>query len=61
MPAYDYKCKDEKCDHIWEEVHSMKAEPVKVCPKCKKETAQRQIGKTSFVLAGSGWAKDNYS
>lgn len=31
-----------------------------VCPMCGGY-ASRQIGRTSFVLKGSGWAKDGYS
>jgi len=54
MPTYEYKCSS--CDHKWEEQQSIKEEPIKTCPKCKKETAQRQIsGGCGFVLKGGGW------
>lgn len=62
MPTYDYACKSEKCAHEWEEIHSINAEPVSECPKCKQQTAKRLIsGGTGFVLSGGGWARDNYS
>ena len=41
MPYYEYKCED--CGHEWELEQSIKDEPIKVCPSCKKEKAQRLI------------------
>ena len=57
--TYEYTCTS--CDHEWEAEQSIKDESLKVCPNCGKETAKRLISKSSFVLQGSGWAKDNYS
>lgn len=57
--TYEYACTS--CNHEWESEQSIKDEPLKVCPNCGKETAKRLISKSSFVLQGSGWAKDNYS
>ena len=59
MPTYEYAC--EACDHQWEEIQSMKDEPIKDCPACSGDTAKRLISKSSFVLAGGGWAKEGYS
>ncbi len=59
MPTYDYQCAS--CDYEWEAEQSIKADPLKECPKCKKEFAKRLISKTSFVLNGGGWAKTGYS
>jgi len=60
MAFYDYECTD--CKHTWEEEQKMTAPKITICPKCKKETAKRLIsGGTSFILSGSGWAKDSYS
>ena len=59
MPTYDYQCSS--CSHEWEEEQSIKADPIKECPLCKKESAKRLISKTSFVLNGGGWAKTGYS
>ena len=59
MPTYNYIC--EECKHEWEEDRSIKDPPTKTCPKCKKETAKRLIsGGTSFILSGSGWAREGY-
>lgn len=60
MPTYEYACT--ACSHEWEFEQSMKDEPLKVCPSCKKKTAKRQISRgTGFILKGSGWYSDLYS
>lgn len=58
MPVYDYKC--EKCNHIFEESHSINSNPIVVCPKCDHKKTVRVISKSSFILKGSGWYKDHY-
>jgi len=58
--TYEYECKH--CDYKWEEEQPITAEPVKICPKCNKETAYRLISSgTKFILKGSGWAASGYS
>jgi len=68
MPVYEYKCSN--CGHEFEAEHSMR-DPAPTCPSCGvwgktledgsvKCTLKRLIGRTNFVLKGSGWAKDNY-
>ncbi len=57
--TYEYAC--ESCKYEWECEHSSKIEPIKICPSCKKESAKRLISKSSFVLAGGGWASEGYS
>lgn len=56
MPNYEHKCTDENCGHEWEEFYSIKADPPKVCPECKLETAMRLIsggsGKGIVELTG---------
>lgn len=59
MPTYEYICRD--CNHAWEEEQSIKDTAITTCPKCKEETAVRQISAGSFVLAGGGWAREGYS
>lgn len=56
--TYSYGCK--ACNHEWEEEQKITDEPVRVCPKCKAETAQRLIVNGNFVLKGEHWAKDGY-
>ncbi len=57
--TYEYTCTS--CNHEWEAEQSIKDDALKFCPNCSRETAKRLISKSSFVLQGSGWAKDNYS
>lgn len=59
MPTYDYRCK--KCDHRWETFQSIKAEPTKSCPTCKKKSAERVIGPGAAVIfKGSGFYQTDY-
>jgi putative FmdB family regulatory protein len=60
MPFYVYAC---PVHGEFEEFHSIK-DLLSYCPECKKDNkdteVKRLISLSSFVLAGSGWAKDNY-
>ena len=40
MPTYEYSCKS--CGHELEAFHKM-SEPLKQCPKCKKETLEQKF------------------
>lgn len=42
MITYDYHCTS--CRHEWRQKQSIKDNPVKTCPECKKRTAERVIG-----------------
>jgi putative FmdB family regulatory protein len=42
MPTYEYACP--KCGHRFEQVQSMRDEPLKRCPKCKKAGLKRLFG-----------------
>ncbi|HUU88080.1 MAG TPA: zinc ribbon domain-containing protein [Candidatus Glassbacteria bacterium] len=58
--TYEYKC--QKCNNEWEEEQSIHDEPIKICPKCKHETAYRLISRgTGFILKGNNWAASGYS
>lgn len=62
MITYNYACTNTKCKNEWEAEQTISEEPLKKCPKCKKETAKRLIsGGTGFILQGNGWAADSYS
>jgi len=54
MPTYNYKCKNEKCDHEFSVLHKM-SDPYPPCPKCGEKEPTRLIKGTTFVLKGSGW------
>lgn len=72
MPTYLYEC---PIHGEFEYQHSIKEE-LEFCPTCQDECEQIDLSKeerrapnqvkrlissgTHFILAGSGWAKDNY-
>lgn len=59
MPTYEYRCKT--CQHQWEVMHSIKAEPLKECPSCKSETAEKLItGGGGVIFKGHGFYQTDY-
>ena len=59
MPTYEYRCN--ACDNKWEEFQSIKAEPTKKCPKCKKAKAERIISAGGgIIFKGSGFYQTDY-
>ncbi len=58
MPTYENRCR--RCGHLFENVQSIKDETRPACPVCGGET-ERLISLGSFVLKGTGWAKQGYS
>lgn len=60
MPTYEYACSS--CGNEFELEQSIKDDPISECPKCKNQTAKRQISRgTGFILKGGGWYSDLYS
>ncbi len=59
MPTYEYACKS--CGNQWEEIQKISEAALTECPKCKQQTAQRQISGGNFILKGGGWYADLYS
>ena len=58
MPTYEYEC--EKCGHKFEVFHSITAEPLKKCPKCRGEV-RRLIGAgAGLIFKGSGFYATDY-
>lgn len=52
MPIYDYVCKE--CGYIFDEFGKINDPPIKICPKCGKETVIRLLSKTiGLVEMGS--------
>ena len=41
MPTYEYAC--QKCGHEFEQFQSMRDEPLKKCPKCKKNFKYKNV------------------
>jgi putative FmdB family regulatory protein len=66
MPTYEYAC--EKCGHHFELFQSMKAEPLKVCPKelCpRKQWGKGKVRKlmgsgAGLIFKGSGFYITDY-
>lgn len=59
MPTYDYLCS--ACGHEFEKFQSMKDDPLKSCPKCKKRQVRRLIGMGAGVIfKGSGFYETDY-
>jgi putative FmdB family regulatory protein len=59
MPTYDYVC--ENCDHRFELFQSIKAKPIRKCPKCGKLTVNRLIGAgAGIIFKGSGFYETDY-
>ena len=58
MPTYEYEC--EACGEKFEIFQSIKAEPIKKCPKCGKKV-RRLIGAGAGVIVkGSGFYATDY-
>lgn len=59
MPTYDYRC--EACSHEFEAFESIKADPQRKCPKCKKLKLRRLIGAgAAIVFKGTGFYTTDY-
>lgn len=62
MPIYEYSCPIHK---VFEVTQSIKDEPLKECPTCKKGKVTTPVKKLislgGFILSGNCWAKDSYS
>ena len=59
MPTYEYEC--DACKHAFEEFQSIKAEPLKKCPKCKKSKLRRLIGAGgALIFKGTGFYLTDY-
>ena len=56
MPTYEYQCT--KCEHIQEEVHSMKDMPQETkCEKCGKKSV-KIISRTSLIIPDDFFSSD---
>ncbi len=60
MPTYSYVC--DACSHRFDEMQSMKAESLKVCPECGQEKLRRIIsGGAGLIFKGSGFYITDYA
>ncbi len=59
MPTYEYECT--KCGHQFEKFQSMRDEPLRKCPKCKKSALKRLVGGgAGLIFKGSGFYITDY-
>ncbi|HTL46896.1 MAG TPA: FmdB family zinc ribbon protein [Verrucomicrobiae bacterium] len=58
MPTYEYLC--ESCGHRFEQFQSIKAEPLKKCPACKKKVKRLIGGGAGIIFKGSGFYQTDY-
>jgi len=59
MPTYEYACP--KCGHQFEQFQSMRDEPLKQCPKCKKAGVKRLVGGgAGLIFKGTGFYITDY-
>jgi putative FmdB family regulatory protein len=59
MPTYEYACP--KCGHEFELFQSMRDEPLKKCPKCKKAGVKRLVGGgAGLIFKGTGFYITDY-
>jgi putative FmdB family regulatory protein len=59
MPTYQYQCS--ACKHAFEELQSIKDDPLTKCPKCKKKKLNRLLGTGAGLLfKGSGFYITDY-
>ena len=52
MPTYEYKC--EKCGWEFEQRQSIKADPIRECPRCQGRVGRLVSGGAGFIMKGSG-------
>ena len=58
MPFYDYEC--DSCGHTFEELQSIKADPLTDCPECSEPTLRRLFGVPGLVFKGPGFYVNDY-
>ena len=59
MPTYEYACP--KCGHEFEQFQSMRDEPLKKCPKCKRAGLKRLVGSgAGLIFKGTGFYITDY-
>ncbi|MEM0964744.1 MAG: FmdB family zinc ribbon protein [Verrucomicrobiota bacterium] len=59
MPTYDYECS--VCNYETEVFQSMKDDPLRKCPKCKRLKLVRKIGGgAGLIFKGSGFYETDY-
>jgi putative FmdB family regulatory protein len=58
MPTYEYECT--ACGHVFEKFQSIKDEPLKRCPKCKRKVRRLLGAGAGLIFKGSGFYITDY-
>src|SRR5947207_15617430 len=58
MPIYEYQC--QSCGFVFDELQSMKEEPLVKCPNCGKNELKKLIGSGSAIFKGTGFYQTDY-
>ena len=58
MPTYEYRCTS--CDYYFEQFQSIKAEPIKICPKCGEPVRKLFSAGAGLIFKGSGFYITDY-
>lgn len=59
MPIYEYQC--QSCGFLFDELQSMKEEPLVKCPNCGKNELKKLIGSgSSVIFKGTGFYQTDY-
>ena len=58
MPIYEYQC--QACGESLEKLQKFSDAPLTTCPKCGKESLQKQISAAGFRLKGTGWYETDF-
>ena len=55
MPTYEYKCSENSCNHQFEAMQSITADPLTECPVCGGLIRRLICGGTGIIFKGSGF------
>lgn len=58
MPIYEYQC--QQCDHKFDKLQKISAEPLVDCPDCGQAKLVKLISAAGFRLKGSGWYETDF-
>ncbi|MDZ4723075.1 MAG: zinc ribbon domain-containing protein [candidate division Zixibacteria bacterium] len=58
MPTYEYRCLD--CEHKFEEIQTMSAPAIEICPKCGGKAQRHISGGAGLIFKGSGFYITDY-
>lgn len=58
MPIYEYQCSN--CNHQFDLMQKMSADPIKNCPSCSKDYLVRLVSAAGFQLKGTGWYETDF-